>query len=106
MHCDIYKFPKNDDWYVYIARPDYPNDTSQIKDWLGVLPKELRQKLGLGQFVMHLDLTSREKLARADICDVRQKLAEQGYYVQAPPADILAAQALAKAKALQDKKYD
>lgn len=106
MHCDIYKFPKNDDWYVYIARPDYPNDTNQIKDWLGVLPKELRQKLGLGQFVMHLDLASREKLARADICDVCQKLAEQGYYVQAPPADILAAQALAKAKALQDKKYD
>lgn len=106
MHCDIYKFTKNDDWYVYIARPDYPNDTNQIKDWLGVLPKELRQKLGLGQFVMHLDLASREKLARADICDVRQKLAEQGYYVQAPPADILAAQALTKAKALQDKKYD
>lgn len=35
MHCDVYKFPKNPDWYVYIARPDYPDDTSELKDWLG-----------------------------------------------------------------------
>lgn len=106
MHCDVYKFAKNEDWYVYIARPDYPNDTDEIKDWLGVLPSELRAKLGLGAFVMHLDLSARDKLARADIDDVKAKLVSQGYYVQAPPADILAAQALAKAKALQDKKYD
>ncbi|OOR89903.1 hypothetical protein B0181_05680 [Moraxella caviae] len=106
MHCDIYKFPKNEDWYVYIARPDYPNDTDELKDWFAVLPSEIRAKLGLGQFVMHLDLASKEKLARADIEEVKAKLATQGYYVQAPPADILAAQALAKAKALQDKKYD
>ena len=33
MHCDIYKFPKHPDMYVYIARPDYPDDTDQIKDW-------------------------------------------------------------------------
>ena len=37
MHCDIYKFPKHNDMYVYIARPDYPDDTDEIKDWLGVL---------------------------------------------------------------------
>lgn len=106
MHCDVYKFPKNEDWYVYIARPNYPNDTDTLTDWLGVLPSPLRAKLGLGQFVMHLDLASRDKLARADINEVRAKLTEQGYYVQAPPADILAAQALAKAKEAQDKKYD
>ena len=106
MQCDVYKFAKNEDWYVYIARPDYPNDTDEIKDWLGVLPADIRKKLGLGTFVMHLDLDTRDKLARADINEVKAKLAEQGYYVQAPPADILAAQAMAKAKALQDKKYD
>lgn len=106
MHCDVYKFPKSPDWYVYIARPDYPNDTDGIKDWLGVLPSELRAKLGLGTFVMHLDLSARDKLAQADIKMVKTKLAEQGYYVQAPPADVLAQQALAKAKALQDNKYD
>lgn len=106
MHCDVYKFAKSPDWYVYIARPNYPNDTEVLTDWLGVLPSELRAKLGLGTFVMHLDLSTRDKLAQADINAVKVKLAEQGYYVQAPPADVLAAQALAKAKALQDKKYD
>lgn len=106
MHCDVYKFPKSPDWYVYIARPNYPDDTDELKDWLGVLPSELRAKLGLGSFVMHLDLSARDKLAQADINTVKAKLSEQGYYVQAPPAEILTAQALAKAKALQDKKYD
>lgn len=106
MHCDIYKFPKNEGWYAYIARPDYPNDTDEIRDWLGVLPSELRAKLGLGQFVMHLDLSVRDKLAQADIATVKTKLAEQGYYVQAPPAEILMQQALNKAKEEQDKKWD
>lgn len=106
MHCDVYKFPKSPDWYVYIARPNYPDDTNELKDWLGVLPQEIRAKLGMGAFVMHLDLSAREKLAQADIATVKAKLAEQGYYVQAPPSDVLAQQALAKAKALQDKKYD
>ena len=106
MHCDVYKFPKSPNWYVYIARPDYPNDTDEIKDWLGVLPSDMRAKLGLGSFVMHLDLSTREKLAQADIGAVKAKLAEQGYYVQAPPADVLMQQAVNRAKALQDKKYD
>lgn len=106
MRCDVYKFAKNEGWYVYIARPNYPNDTDEIRDWLGVLPSDIRQKLGLGTFVLHLDLDVRDKLARADIHEVKAKLAEQGYYVQAPPADILAAQAVAKAQALQDKQYD
>ncbi|MBE9579600.1 MULTISPECIES: YcgL domain-containing protein [Moraxella] len=106
MHCDVYKFPKSPDWYVYIARPNYPDDTDELCDWLGVLPSDIRAKLGLGQFVMHLDLSERTKLAQADIETVKVRLAEQGYYVQAPPADVLAQQALARAKALQDKKYD
>ncbi|UYZ69284.1 YcgL domain-containing protein [Moraxella bovis] len=106
MHCDVYKFPKSPDWYVYIARPNYPDDTDEIRDWLGVLPSDIRAKLGLGQFVMHLDLAERTKLAQADIETVKARLAEQGYYVQAPPSDALAQQALARAKALQDKKYD
>ncbi|WP_066802321.1 YcgL domain-containing protein [Moraxella oblonga] len=106
MHCDVYKFPKSPDWYVYIARPNYPDDVDEIKDWLSVLPKEIRQKLGLGQFVMHLDLSVREKLAQADIATVKARLAEQGYYVQAPPSDVLLAQALNRAKESQDKRYD
>lgn len=43
MHCDVYKFAKSPDWYVYIARPNYPNDTDEIKDWLSVLPFDVRK---------------------------------------------------------------
>lgn len=106
MHCDVYKFPKSPDWYVYIARPNYPNDTDELKDWLSVLPSEFRSRLGLGSFVMHLDLSARTKLAQADIETVKAKLSEQGYYVQAPPSEVLMAQAMNKAKDLQDRRYD
>ena len=84
MHCDIYKFPKHDDMYVYIARPDYPDDTDEIKDWLGVLPKEFRASLGRSQFVMHLDLASTPKLARVDKEEVLTKLKSQAARCHAP----------------------
>lgn len=104
MHCDIYKFSKKDDLYVYIARPDYPNDTDDIKDWLAVLPKDFRQTLGRETFVMHLDLDKTEKLARVNKDEVLKKLTEQGYYVQMPPQDILLRQAeLNMAEAQQSK---
>lgn len=44
MHCDIYKFSKMNDLYVYIARPDYPNDVDEIKDWLASYPKTFAKK--------------------------------------------------------------
>lgn len=74
MHCDVYKFPKNEGWYVYIARPDYPNDTENLKDWLGVLPAAMRTKLGFGQFIMHLDLSSRQKLAHRTFIKLKPDL--------------------------------
>lgn len=104
MHCDIYKFSKKDDLYVYIARPDYPNDTDEIRDWLAVLPKDFRQAIGRETFVMHLDLDKTPKLARVDKDDVLEKLQNQGYYVQMPPEDILLRQAqLNMAEAQQTK---
>lgn len=106
MHCDVYKFPKHDEMYVYIARPDYPNDTEELTDWLGVLPKDLRQSLGEGRFVMHLNLDDTPKLARVDKQEVLNKLSTQGYFVQTPPQDILKRQAELRAKAAQDKLYD
>ena len=106
MHCDVYKFPKHEEMYVYIARPDYPDDTEELKDWLAVLPKDLRQNLGEGRFLMHLDLDETKKLARVDKDEVIAKLSEQGYFVQAPPADVLTRQATNRVKAMQDKKYD
>ena len=105
MHCDIYKFPKHDDMYVYIARPDYPNDTDEIKDWLGVLPKEFRASLGVSKFVMHLDLDATQALARVDKDEVIAKLNTQGYFVQMPPQDVMRKQAELRALEAQDSKY-
>lgn len=106
MHCDVYKFAKHNEMYVYIARPDFPDDTDEIKDWLGVLPKELRQTLGEGKFLMHLDLSETKKLARVNKDEVVDKLESQGYFVQRPPSDVFAAQAQMRMKEEQDKKYD
>lgn len=106
MHCDIYKFPKHDDMYVYIARPDYPDDTEELRDWLGVLPSDFRATLGKSEFVMHLDLAKRDSLARVDLKEVMAKLTDQGYFVQLPPQDVMRKQAELRAKAAQDKIYD
>ena len=106
MHCDIYKFPKHDDMYVYIARPDYPDDTDEIKDWLGVLPKEFRASLVRSQFVLLLDLASTPKLARVDKEEVLTKLKSQGYFVQLPPQDVRRRQAELRAREAQDNIYD
>ena len=106
MHCDIYKFPKHNDMYVYIARPDYPNDTDEIQDWLSVLPKDFRAGLGVSKFVMHLDLGATQKLARVDKEEVLAKLTAQGYYVQLPPQDVMRKQAEMRAREAQDNIYD
>lgn len=106
MHCDIYKFSKHDDMYVYIARPDYPNDTDEIRDWLSVLPKDFRAGLGISTFVMHLDLDATAKLARVDKSEVLAKLQLQGYYVQMPPQEVMRKQAERRALDAQDNIYD
>lgn len=106
MHCDIYKFTKHDDMYVYIARPGYPNDTDEIKDWLSVLPKDFRTGLGRSKFVMHLDLDSTPTLARVDKEEVLAKLKSQGYFVQMPPQDVMIRQAEMRAREAQDSIYN
>lgn len=106
MHCDIYKFSKRDEMYVYIARPGYPDDTDEIKDWLSVLPKDFCAGLGVSKFVMHLDLEATPVLARVDKAEVLAKLKSQGYFVQMPPQDIMRRQAEMRAREAQDNIYD
>ncbi|ELA08445.1 hypothetical protein MOMA_07786 [Moraxella macacae 0408225] len=105
MHVDIYKFSKKDDLYVYIARPDYPNDVEELKDWLSVLPKDLRKTLGSACFVMHLDLATSKKLARVDKAEVLEKLHKQGYFVQMPAKEEWERQACLKMKEAQQNKW-
>lgn len=105
MHCDVYKFSKKDDLYVYIARPDYPNDVEEVKDWLSVLPKDFRQALGRETFVMHLDLVETPKLARVEKMEVLEKLQKQGYFVQMPAEEEWERQAKLKLAEAQQNKW-
>ena len=85
MHCDVFKFSKKTGVYVYVLTPEQSED--ELKDVLDVVPQPIRNTLGLASFVMHLNLAERERLAQADIEEVRQKLGEQGYFIQWPPGE-------------------
>lgn len=101
MHCDVYKF-KKDGWYAFIHRPNYPNDADILHYPLAILPPIVQKTLGLGQFVMHLDLSVRKKLAGADISTVCQSLMDCGYYIQSPPHETLLQQAAVSSKGVDN----
>jgi len=53
MHCDIYRSSKKDEMYIYIARPNYPDDAEQA-DPFEKVPEAVLQAFGRATFVMHL----------------------------------------------------
>ncbi len=87
MHCDVYKSSKKEEMYLYIARPDYPND--QDKDLFEDIPETLQQAFGRATFVMHLELDKIDKLARVSILHVLDSLTTKGYFVQMPPEGLI-----------------
>ena len=88
MHCDIYKSDKKDEMYLYIARPDYPNDTD-IVDPLHAVPAALKLAFGRAKFVMHLELSFDRKLARVPVQEVLDACERQGYFLQLPPDGLI-----------------
>lgn len=88
MHCDVYKSSKKDEMYLYIARPDYPND-ADVLDPLHAVPADLKQAFGRAKFVMHLELDGRRKLARVPVQDVLAAFEQQGYFLQLPPEGLI-----------------
>lgn len=75
MHCAIYKGTKRPDDYLYVEKED---DFSRT-------PQALLDIMGELQFVITLELSKDRQLAQADVKQVMQLLAEQGYYLQIPP---------------------
>ena len=75
MICTILRSDLKPLTYLYLA-PDQLFDD---------LPAPLRQQFGVPEQVMELDLAQREKLAHADIAQVREALRVNGYYLQLPP---------------------
>ncbi|WP_455366709.1 YcgL domain-containing protein [Kaarinaea lacus] len=75
MICSVYKSLKKLDTYLYV---EPGHDFKRV-------PQGLLDMLGKLEFVMEVDLEKRDKLAQADLQQVKAALNEQGYYLQLPP---------------------
>ncbi|MEW8016236.1 MAG: YcgL domain-containing protein [Candidatus Thiodiazotropha endolucinida] len=75
LPCWIYRSPRKDEMYLYMARED---DFSCV-------PEALLQRFGKPVQVMEITLTEQRELAREDVAVVMANLLAQGYYLQMPP---------------------
>ena len=75
--CVVYKCSRKEHTYLYINEKDEFDD----------IPEGLMKTLGNLSFVMELELYPEKRLAQADAAEVINKLNEQGFYLQLPPAD-------------------
>ncbi|WP_199608948.1 YcgL domain-containing protein [Flocculibacter collagenilyticus] len=75
MLCAIYKSSVKEETYLYLPKKD---DFSSV-------PEALLDTFGKPIFVIMLNLAKRETLAQADLPKVKQKLIDDGYYLQIPP---------------------
>lgn len=73
--CWIYKSPRQDEMYLYLAR----------EDGTDAVPTALLERFGAPQLVMQLDLHPGRTLAREDVAEVMAHLAARGYHLQMPP---------------------
>lgn len=71
----IYKSPKNDEMYLYVARTV----------GLEKVPETLLKQFGTAVHVTDMILTPDKKLARADASRVLDQIESAGFYLQMPP---------------------
>tara|TARA_R110002049_G_scaffold252264_1_gene427232 strand:+ start:367577 stop:367822 length:246 start_codon:yes stop_codon:yes gene_type:complete len=74
MQCFIYRSSKKTDAYLYLSD----------EDRLNRLPDGLNKLLGHLEFVMQLDLEKINRLANADLEEVKLNLNDVGFYLQLP----------------------
>lgn len=77
MLCAVYKSPKKKLTYLFVNKRD---DFSSV-------PAALLTTFGSPQLISLINLASRETLAFSDIHVVKQRLEEQGYYLQLSPPE-------------------
>jgi len=75
MLCAVYKSPKKAFTYLFVKNRD---DFSAVPE--GLLPT-----FGKPELVTIVNLSSKDKLAFADIEKVKENLTECGFYLQLPP---------------------
>lgn len=73
--CTVYRCSKQEEMYLYVSERTKPE----------ALPAGLLQLTGRLVQVMELDLHPERKLARVDVLQVMEKLADPGYFLQMPP---------------------
>jgi uncharacterized protein YcgL (UPF0745 family) len=97
MHCFVYTSLRKPDTYLWLGRRD---DFSN-------LPESLRQMLGELRLVLEVELTDQRKLPHEDARQVMEHLQSQGWHLQLPPKEALAAaNHLAYKSAPQDRSGD
>jgi uncharacterized protein len=74
--CWIYKSPRKDEMYLYLAR----------EDGFDAVPDALLTQFGKPVFVMEIELHEGRTLAREDVNQVRANLRARGFHLQMPPA--------------------
>jgi uncharacterized protein YcgL (UPF0745 family) len=75
LPCWIYKSPRKNEMYLYLAR----------EDGFDELPEALLSRFGKPEFVMELELHADRPLAREDVSKVMANLRERGFHLQMPP---------------------
>lgn len=81
MQCFIYASRRKADSYLWLA----------ARDAFGVLPQSLAEMLGELRFVMELPLDEQRKLPVEDPVQILAHLRKQGWHLQVPPQETLAA---------------
>ena len=75
MHCTVWRSSRKELTYLYLALGQAFED----------LPEALQATFGAPEFVLKLALSPERKLANADVGQVMENLAAQGYHLQLPP---------------------
>jgi len=75
MICSIYRSPKKDEMYLYVAKAKGLVD----------VPEALQKMFGQPQHRMDMLLTEEKQLARANAADILADIDDKGYYLQMPP---------------------
>jgi uncharacterized protein len=81
MPCYVYASARKRDSYLWLAR----------RDGFDVLPESLVLMLGELRFVMEVQLDPQRKLPVEDVVQVLEHLRTQGWHLQLPPPETLAA---------------
>lgn len=81
MHCFVYASQLKADSYLWLVQ----------RDDFSVIPPSLTTMLGALRFVLEVELDATRKLPTEDVATVLEHLSTQGWHLQLPPQESLAA---------------